>query len=265
MQAHKQFYIRPIGNINSYEEYLMNVSNGKLELNIFSVISRFEYNKNGDLSSEIRINPKTKVIESETKFEYKDHLKSKEIQITKHGESISSYFYRDSKLAKIEFRNSNGSKFDYVYKYDSQGRLKTKSGIFKEHTSKSTFEYKSIDNELIKTEKVNNELKSVEHFVNNQLIKEYIYAGDELHEYHYSKQGLLMLIKEPDYIRKYSYNKNNYVTEYHGYDNTEDYTKEYYYYNFDHMNNWISIDCYEERFDFPKHHRTRKIRKINYT
>ncbi len=265
MQIHKSFDIAPTGKINSYEEFFLTEGRGNWVINNFIDKKVFEYDSSGRLTSEMTINPSNNEINVESHLFYQNGLIVNVTNKTKWGISTTNNTYDESKLlVKKLIENSNGNKHSYGYEYDILNRLTKTTSEFTNKTDVYNYEF-LIDGDIeIKTIKCNGALISTE-FIKNGLLVKFINRDNESIEYTYDKNGLILSETKKDIKRTFNYSKNGLPCEYLGFINETDYNKEFYEFDFDEFGNWIEIKCFNENANFPKHLKSIKKRKINYT
>ncbi len=265
MQNHELFDKAPKGNFKSFEEFYLTEKRGSWIANQFIDKEIYEYDSLGRLIAQKSINPLNNEINSESFYKYKNDLIESIIQKTKWGSSTTNNFYDEFKrLTKKYIKNSSGDNHSHRYEYDDLNRLTKTISEFRNRKDIYLFEF-SIDCEIeIKTTKLNDVVISTEYFKNGLKIK-LRNKDNEYIEFKYNPDGLLLSEKKVDITRTFNYYKNGFPSSYYSFISESDYNKEFYEYDFDEYGNWIEIRCFKENENFPKHLKTIKKRKINYT
>ncbi len=265
MQENKLFDKKPIGKINSYEDYYLTQRRGEWIPNNLIDKNVFEFNTSGKIISKESINQSNNQIISTIKLEYLNGLLIREINKSKWGESITTYKYNKvGHLINKSIENSSGDNIIYDYNYDESNRLIKSIVEFSTKTDLYEYDFKKEDKTIIKTTKINGIVNSIDYFINNLIVKT-INNQNEITEFLYDSKQRLLKEKRDEFIREFKYSENGFPSEYIGFHNKTDFNKELYEIEFDNEKNWTEIKVFTETENFTKHLKSIRKRKINYT
>ena len=265
MQENKLFDIKPIGKINSYEDYYLTERRGDWIPNKLIDKNVFEFNNYGKITSKESINQNNNQINSTLKFEYLNGLLIREINNSKYGESVTICRYNKvGHLINKSIENSSGDNIIYDYNYDESNRLIKSIVEFSTRTDIYEYDFQKVDKTIIKTTKINGTVNSIDHFINKLIVKT-INSQNEITEFSYDSKQRLLKEKREEFIREFKYSENGFPSEYIGFYNKTDFNKEFYEIEIDNEKNWTEIKVFTETENFTKHLKSIRKRKINYT
>ncbi|MFC2086926.1 hypothetical protein ACFLSA_02030 [Bacteroidota bacterium] len=194
-------------------------------------VSMLQFDENGNVIEEINYKPDGSIM-SKYKYKYNangfktEYLKFN-IEASKEVLNYSQHFKYDYNNNKIEEKVSNDgeSYFTFKYKYDLQGKLKTKSqytssGAF---MGKEEYAYSNGTVTILSYDGANNQTgKAIEKYENNLLVETIKYGANGSagmkNTYKYNQEGMLLEEKKYNqgrFIEKlnYRYNPNGFVEQ----------------------------------------------------
>ncbi|MFZ6010189.1 MAG: hypothetical protein ACOYXT_07540 [Bacteroidota bacterium] len=269
MQLNDQLDNKPKGKVKRYEDYYLTERKGQWVPNEFAGKTTCEFDANDLITCKKDIHASSGIIESETLYKYNDKILVQEALKSKWGESIKNYYCNQhSKLIKTEIINSSNDSFNTLYEYDDQDILIKSVTEF--NGRKDIYEYRhSKQGELLVVETLINGIRHNTEYKNdqNKIIKR-INRDNEVIEYFFNSDGILLAEIRGDYTREFEYNNDGLPIKFIGYskseNNSDDFTIEYYDFMVDLYDNWVEVKCYTENSYFSKHLKTIRKRIINY-